>query len=197
MYDYEDKINGSVFPGHQGGPHNHTITALAVALKQAQSPEFKKYQEDVVANMASFADNFNSKGYKLVSGGTDNHLALIDLRDRGVPGAQVERVLELGNIALNKNTVPGDTSALVPGGIRLGTPALTTRGFGAKDFDKVADFCHRGIEIARTLTKEAGSKKMVDFHKLLASRDFPEINELKEEVTEFSRGFPFIDCPEL
>lgn len=129
MYDLEDKINQSVFPGHQGGPHNHTITALAVALKQAQSADFQKYQQDVVGNCARLAKNLQDKGYTLVSGGTDNHLALVDLRDKGVNGAKVEKVLERMNIALNKNTVPGDTSALNPGGIRLGSPALTSRGF--------------------------------------------------------------------
>ena len=126
-YDLEEKINAAVFPGHQGGPHNHTITALAVALKQALAPEYKQYQQAVLANSAALADEMMARGYSLVSGGTDNHLMLIDMRPLGIDGGRVERVLELCGIALNKNTVPGDKSAMTPGGIRLGTPAITSR----------------------------------------------------------------------
>lgn len=128
LYNIEGPVNASVFPGHQGGPHNHTITALAVALKQAASPEFATYQRDVLTNCQSMASAFNGMGYSLVSGGTDNHLLLIDLKPNGIDGARVEAVMEKVSIALNKNTVPGDKSAFVPGGIRMGTPALTTRG---------------------------------------------------------------------
>ena len=140
MYDFEDKINFAVFPGLQGGPHNHTISGLAVALKQAASPEFKAYQQQVMKNMQAMANRLVEHGVKLVSGGTDNHLALLDLRPMGVDGSRVERVLELAHIACNKNTVPGDVSAMVPGGLRIGTPALTSRGFLEKDFEAVADF---------------------------------------------------------
>jgi glycine hydroxymethyltransferase len=126
-YDLEEKINAAVFPGHQGGPHNHTITALAVALKQALTPEYKQYQEAVLSNSAALADAMSMRGYTLVSGGTENHLMLIDMRPLGIDGGRVERVLEQCGIALNKNTVPGDKSAMTPGGIRLGTPAITSR----------------------------------------------------------------------
>ena len=127
QYDLEEKINAAVFPGHQGGPHNHTITALAVALKQALTPEYKQYQQAVLANSAALANGMTARGYTLVSGGTDNHLMLVDMRPLGIDGGRVERVLELCGIALNKNTVPGDKSAMTPGGIRLGTPAITSR----------------------------------------------------------------------
>lgn len=133
MYDLESKVNFAVFPGHQGGPHNHTIAALATALLQASSPEFKAYQKQVLSNSKHFAGALIKKGYSLVGGGTDNHLVLVNLKKsaasagKGVDGAKVERVMELANLAANKNTVPGDVSALAPGGIRMGTPALTTR----------------------------------------------------------------------
>merc|ERR1719253_1028265 len=140
MYDLEDKINFAVFPGLQGGPHNHTITGLAVALKQAASSDFAAYQTQVMRNMHAMSERLKSHGIELVSGGTDNHLVLADLRPLGVDGSRVERVLELAHIACNKNTVPGDKSAMVPGGLRLGTPALTTRGFVEADFEQVADF---------------------------------------------------------
>lgn len=136
-YDFEARINAAVFPGLQGGPHNHTIAALATALKQAGSAEFKAYAKQVVANCKRFADALTGKGFRLVSGGTDIHLLLVDLRPAGVDGARVERVCELVGLTVNKNTVPGDKSALIPSGIRMGTPALTSRGFDEKDFEEV------------------------------------------------------------
>jgi len=102
MYDLENPINASVFPGHQGGPHNHTIAALAVALKQAQSPEFRDYQEKVLKNAKAMAKKLQELNYEVVSGDTDNHLVLIDLKPKGIDGARVERVLELVNVAANK-----------------------------------------------------------------------------------------------
>jgi glycine hydroxymethyltransferase len=161
MWNLEDPINSSVFPGHQGGPHNHTITALAVALKQAQSNEFRSYQEAVLLNAKAFAKRLGDPkekgglGYTIVSGGTDNHLVLVDLKPQGVDGARVERVLELVGVASNKNTVPGDKSALKPGGLRMGTPAMTTRGFQAEDFVRVADVVNRAVTITQRLDKTA------------------------------------------
>jgi glycine hydroxymethyltransferase len=140
---------------------NHTITALAVALKQAQSGEFRAYQEAVLSNAKSFAKRLGDSkesgglGYTIVSGGTDNHLVLVDLKPQGVDGARVERVLELVGVASNKNTVPGDKSALKPGGLRMGTPAMTTRGFQPEDFVRVADVVNRAVTITQRLTKTA------------------------------------------
>ena len=129
LYDLENKINFAVFPGAQGGPHNHTISALATALKQANTPEYKAYQAQVLKNAKRMSEILIQKNYKLVGGGTDNHLVLVNLKAsrNGLDGARVERVLELANIATNKNTVPGDVSAMTPGGIRMGAPSLTTR----------------------------------------------------------------------
>ena len=161
LWNLEEPINSSVFPGHQGGPHNHTITALAVALKQAQSPEFRSYQEQVLLNAKAFAKRLGDSkdkgglGYTIVSSGTDNHLVLLDLKPQGVDGARVERVLELVGIASNKNTVPGDKSALKPGGLRMGTPAMTTRGFQEDDFVRVADVVNRAVTITQRLDKTA------------------------------------------
>lgn len=161
MYDLENPINASVFPGHQGGPHNHTITALAVALQQAQSNEFKTYQKTVLENAQALSDRLGNStsngglGYNIVSGGTDNHLVLVDLKSRGVDGARVERVLELCGVASNKNTVPGDVSAMKPGGLRMGTPAMTSRGFQPADFARVADIVDRAVTITQKLDKTA------------------------------------------
>lgn len=193
MYDLENKINHAVFPGHQGGPHNHTISALAVALKQAATPEFKSYQEQVLVNSKALADGFITRGFELVSGGTDNHLCLVNLKPKGINGAKVELVLERCNIALNKNTVPGDVSAMNPGGIRLGTPAMTSRGMTEKDFDQVADFISQGVNIALAVQAEAGSKTMKNFRLALDNgAQAAEIAALKESVTQDVRRFEAI-----
>jgi glycine hydroxymethyltransferase len=190
-YDLEDRINFSVFPGIQGGPHNHTIAGLAVALKQAASPEFKAYQTQVLKNCAALAGELQRRGYTLVTGGTDNHLVLVDLRPQGVDGSRVERVMELAHIAANKNTVPGDVSALVPSGMRMGTPALTTRGFVEADFVKVAEFVDRSVHIAANLKKQTGGK-LKDFKAHLDTHPSPEIAALRGEVEAFAMRFPTI-----
>mmetsp|Transcript_62225 Transcript_62225/g.122203 ORF Transcript_62225/g.122203 Transcript_62225/m.122203 type:complete len:499 (+) Transcript_62225:50-1546(+) len=198
MYDLQDKINFAVFPGLQGGPHNHTIAALATALKQAGSPEFVEYQNQVMKNSAAFACKLTGLGYELVSGGTDNHLVLVDLKkSKGIDGARVERVLELVNMATNKNTIPGDVSAMTPGGIRMGAPALTTRGFKEADFDKVAEFFDRGVKISLKIKEQTG-KKLADYKKHLApgAHVDPELEALLHDVEEFAKGFPAIGFDE-
>jgi glycine hydroxymethyltransferase len=188
-YDLEDKINSSVFPGYQGGPHNHTIAALAVALKLAQTKEFREYQELVLRNCQVLAKGLAAKGYKLVSGGTDNHLLLVDLKPTGIDGARVEKILDLAGIALNKNTVPGDKSALVPGGIRLGSPAMTSRGFNEKDFEQIVEYLHRGIQIAVETKKIAKTTK--EFRELIEKNpDGFGIKELRAEVEKFCAKRP-------
>lgn len=191
-YDLENPINFSVFPGHQGGPHNHTITALAVALKQAASADFKAYQQQVVDNAKALEVSFRQLGYTLVSGGTDSHMVLLDLRPIPLDGARVEAVLEQINIACNKNSVPGDRSALTPGGIRIGTPAMTSRGFGTADFERVASYIDAAIKICldvqASLPKEAS--KLKDFKAKVASGEVAQINALKTEIAAWSSGFP-------
>lgn len=196
MYDLENKINFSVFPSMQGGPHNHTISALATALKQCNTPEYKAYQLQVVKNCKRFAEVLLSQGYNLVGGGTDNHMLCVDLRkSRNVmDGARVERVMELANLAANKNTVPGDVSAMSPGGIRMGTPALTSRGFTEEDFEQVAVYFDRAVKIALDVKKQVGSDKLKDFKAALehGADKFPELVALNKEVTAFARKFPTI-----
>ena len=199
MYDMEDKINFAVFPGLQGGPHNHTIAALAACLKQANTPEFVEYQKQVLKNCARLAEELNKLGYNLVSGGTDNHLLLIDVKSsKGIDGARVERISELACIACNKNTVPGDTSALMPGGIRMGTPALTSRGFAEDDFAQVAHFFDRAVKIAQKLKATEQGKKLKGFRELCAvgpSVD-PDLVQLRADVSTFACSFPTIGFDE-
>ena len=151
-----------------------------------------EYQEQVLSNSQALAGRMQAKGYELVSGGTSNHLCLIDLRPKGVDGARAERIMEMAHIAVNKNTVPGDTSALVPGGIRIGTPALTSRGFQEADFEKVADFLDRAVTIAQAVDGKSKGKKFKDFREALESQDWPEIAELRGDVAEFARSFPTV-----
>ncbi|WOK99187.1 serine hydroxymethyltransferase 3, chloroplastic [Canna indica] len=192
--DLESAINNAVFPGLQGGPHNHTIGALAVCLKHAQSPEFKDYQAQVISNCKALASRLIELGYKLVSGGTDNHLVLVDLRPQGIDGARVEKILDLSSITLNKNSVPGDKSALVPGGIRIGTPAMTTRGLKEKDFELVADFIHEGVQIAvRAKSCCTKGTKLKDFLEYVESPEFSlkePVSELKKKVQALTNQFP-------
>jgi glycine hydroxymethyltransferase len=128
--DIEKKLNSALFPGLQGGPLMHVIAAKAIAFKEALAPEFKDYQKQVIANARLFADGLMERGFKIVSGGTDNHLFLVDLSDRDFTGKDAEQILGNAHITLNKNAVPNDPrSPFLTSGIRIGTPAVTTRGF--------------------------------------------------------------------
>jgi len=199
MYDLENKINFAVFPGLQGGPHNHTIGALATCLKQAATPEFIEYQKQVLLNATRFADELHSRGFQIVSGGTDNHLVLVDLKSsRKIDGARVERILELACIASNKNTIPGDKSALTPGGIRMGAPALTSRGLKEDDFAKVAEFFSRGVDIAVDLKNTEEGKKLKGFKKMceVGPSVHPDLVQLRHDVSEFASSFPTVGFTE-
>lgn len=141
------KIDSAIIPGLQGGPHDNQTAAIAVALKEAQSPEFKKYAKQIVANAKVLAQTLTKHGLNLVSGGTDNHLILIDLRNKKVNGKVAALALEYAGIVTNMNGVPFDTNPpLWPSGLRLGTPAITTRGLREKDMKKVAAWIQRAIE---------------------------------------------------
>jgi glycine hydroxymethyltransferase len=191
LYDLENRINESVFPGHQGGPHNHTIAGLAVALKQAQSSQFKEYQAQVVKNSIALCEALKGLGHTILSDGTDNHLVLINLKAKGVNGAKAETICDLVNIATNKNTVPGDKSALNPSGLRLGAPAMTSRGLMEKDFQQVAHFVDRAVLIAAKL-QDQGYKKKAEFAAAAANDIDGDIASLRREVEAFCETFETI-----
>ncbi|KAJ1858378.1 glycine hydroxymethyltransferase shm1 [Coemansia sp. RSA 1822] len=184
----EARVNQAVFPSCQGGPHNNTIAGIAVALKQACTPEFVQYAKQVRANTQALAKKLGAHGYRLSSGGSDNHLVLWDLKPLGLTGSKVEKVCELVNITLNKNSVCGDKSAVTPGGVRIGTSALTSRGFKECDFEQVGEFLHRTVEIATSLQSQAGSKLLKDFMAVAVKSE--EIAQLQKEVEEFATSFP-------
>lgn len=140
------KLNSAVFPGTQGGPLMHVIAGKAVCFGEALKPEFKEYQKRVIENAQALAKGLTSRGLNLVSGGTDNHLCLLDLRGTGVTGKELEKRLDDVHITLNKNTVPNEPlSPFVTSGVRIGTPAATTRGLNADDFDKIAEYIYLAV----------------------------------------------------
>lgn len=191
LYDYDEKINFAVFPGLQGGPHENAIAGIATTMKQAASEEFKQYQQQVVNNARVLGESLVSSGYTIVTGGTDNHLVSLDLRPFGLNGARAERILEEVSIACNKNTVPGDKSALNPGGVRLGTPALTTRGLKEADIVKVVQFIDRGLKLAKEINASAPGKMLNDFKKTLETAEFQaKVKTIRDDVEAFARQFP-------
>ena len=185
--EFEKKINDGVFPGLQGGPHDHQIAAIATQLKEVATPEFKEYCIQIKKNAKALAEAMMAKGYKLCTDGTDNHLILWDVRPLGLTGSKIEKVCDLINISLNKNTVHGDRSAQSPGGVRIGTPALTTRGLKEADFAKIADFLERVVKISLDVQAKAG-KKLVDFVAALPANE--DIPVLAKEVATFATSFP-------
>ena len=144
---YAKTINASVFPGNQGGPLMHVIAAKAVALQEASSPEFRTYQRQVVDNAQALGEGLVRRGFRLASGGTDNHLLLVDLRGTELSGKVAQETLDKARITVNKNAVPFDSRPpFVTSGIRLGTPAVTTRGMREPEMDLIADLIRRGLE---------------------------------------------------
>jgi glycine hydroxymethyltransferase len=137
---YAKDLDRAVFPGLQGGPLMHVIAAKAVAFKEAASPEFADYQRRIVANAARLAAKLQERGFRIVSGGTDNHVFLVDVFKKGITGKVAEKALDKAHITVNKNTIPYDTnSPMVASGVRIGTPAVTTRGMGEREMDRIAD----------------------------------------------------------
>merc|ERR1712032_137801 len=186
--DIKERIDMAVFPGLQGGPHNHQIGALAAQLLEVNTPEFVEYSKQVVANAKALADALMAKGHKLASDGTDNHLVLWDLRPHGLTGGKVEKVCDAVSMSLNRNCVHGDASALSPGGVRIGTPSMTTRGCNEEHFRTIAGFLDRCCQIALKVQAEKG-KKLKDFETGLV--DNVDIKELRKNVEAFTTQFGF------
>jgi glycine hydroxymethyltransferase len=161
--EHAKTIDSKVFPGMQGGPLMHVIAAKAVALKEALSPEFKNYQQQIVTNARVLAQALMSQGFRLTSGGTDNHLMLVDLRKSELTGKVAQETLDRARITVNKNAVPFDTrSPFVTSGIRIGTPAVTTRGMKEKEMEQIGDFIGRALnhvtdgQVLQTIAGEVG-----------------------------------------
>lgn len=191
--DLSSKIDKAIFPGLQGGPHNHTTAGIAVALREAATPEFKKYAEQIVKNTKVLESEFKKSGVSMVSGGSDNHLLLLDLSARGSLGSQLEYALDLAHMTANKNTIPGEPSSpYYPSGLRLGTPALTTRGFKEKDMVHVADWIVRVIDHLKNdglPTSQAERADFIKAFKAKADQD-PFLKAIGDEIKDYTKAFP-------
>ena len=196
--EFSDKIDFSVFPSLQGGPHNNVISAVSVALKEATTNEYKIYIGQVKKNAKELGEKLKELGYKLSTDGTDNHLILVNLRDKGITGSKVECILENVCISVNKNSIIGDKSALSPGGIRIGLCAITTRGLKEFHCQELSKLLDRAITLGRKIKR----KKLVDFKKVIIRylnneyneneiMDVVELQQIKKDVIQFSEQFPF------
>ncbi|TSC95141.1 MAG: glycine hydroxymethyltransferase [Parcubacteria group bacterium Licking1014_1] len=165
--DLAKKVDKAIFPGFQGGPHMHQIAAIAVCLKEASTPSFKNYAKQIVKNAKALAEELKKYGFNLASGGTDNHLILIDLRNKNIGGSEAQDLLEAAGITINKNSIPYDPAPpFKPSGIRMGTPAITTRGMREKEMKKIADWINEVINNPKSAKK------------------------IREEIRAFCRRFP-------
>jgi glycine hydroxymethyltransferase len=170
--EHAQAVDKAVFPGLQGGPHDHTTAAIAVALEEAARPEFSDYAHAIVANAKALAAELLELGFDLVTGGTDNHLILIDLTSKGVPGKPAAQALDRALIETNYNTVPYDPrKPFDPSGLRIGTASVTTRGMGTDEMVAIARLIDRGVTAAR-------------------DADEAEIARLADEVRELTGAFP-------
>lgn len=185
-YDFEEKINFAVFPALQGGPHNNHIAALAIALKQVATPEYKAYMHQVKRNAQALASALLRRKCKLVTGGTDNHLLLWDLRPLGLTGKSYEKVCEMCHITLNKITIFGDNGIITPGGVRIGTPAMTSRGCLESDFETIAEFLLKTAHIACAVQRGHGKSQKLFLKALENNKD---IVELRIRVESFASQF--------
>lgn len=185
---FEAKINATVFPGLQGGPHVHQIAGVATQLKEVATPAFTEYSKQVVKNAQALSDQLKTvHGYTISTGGTENHLVLWDLKPQTLTGSKMQTICDHCSITLNKNAVLGDKSALSPGGVRIGSPALTTRGLKEAEFRQVADFLHEAVQISLSLQANSG-KLLKDFE--AAVKASPEVAALKRKVQQFVTQFP-------
>ena len=193
--EYMDELNNCVFPLSQGGPHNHAIAGICVALKEAMSKDFREYGKKTVNNSKELAKSLMELDQKIVTNGTDTHIVLWDLRPQNIGGNKVEYACELAHITVNKNSIHGDKSALNPGGIRLGTPALTTRGFNENNMKDVAKFLVECVNISKEIEQEFinndsnGKKPKLSEFKNIA-KDNIKLKDLGKRVNEYASKFP-------
>jgi glycine hydroxymethyltransferase len=189
---YEDMINFSVFPMLQGGPHQHQIAGVATQLLEVQSPEFDEYIKQVKSNSQILADFFINNGYNVCTNGTDNHIILINLKNKNLTGSKVEKICDKVYISINKNSVFGDKSAISPGGIRIGTSALTTRGLKETDFIYVGELIHECVILAQQIQEESKSKSLKDFIDNMKNYE-NQLYFIRNKVNNFATKFDFIE----
>jgi glycine hydroxymethyltransferase len=189
--EFEQQINEAVFPGLQGGPHENQIAAVATQLREVHTPEFREYIKQVRLNAQTLAKALQNLDFNIVTGGTDNHLMLVDLRNKSISGGKAEKILEYVGISVNKNTIPGDVSALNPSGIRIGTPAITTRGLKDNDMLYLADILNRVISTGQKIQHEKSPKTIKEFTEHF--KDFTELRTIANEISLFMSKFSFYE----
>jgi glycine hydroxymethyltransferase len=191
--EHAPNLDKAVFPGLQGGPHMHTIAAIAAALAEADTPEFVAYAKQIVKNAKALAEKLLEYGFDLMTGGTDNHLILIDLRNKGVPGKKLAKALDRARIVTNYNTIPNDPAPPAnPSGLRLGTPAMTTRGMKEEHARLIAGFINMVVEnidnesVIEQVGREAlllCSQFPVPEHFIIPNRDNPAAMHVSDPLT--------------
>jgi glycine hydroxymethyltransferase len=183
--DIADKIDFGVFPGLQGGPFEHTIAALAVCFKEACTPAFRDYAFQVVKNAQRLAQRLMEKGYDVVSGGTDKHLVLIDMRSKNLSGRNPAKALDQAGIIMNRNSVPNETgSPMNPSGLRMGTPTITTRGMKEPEMDQIAEWVDRVVQLVAPYCE----RKPAEFEEKI--KGMPELQSIAAEVESLCRKYP-------
>eukprot|EP01013_Petalomonas_cantuscygni_P037380 TRINITY_DN68199_c0_g1_i1.p1 TRINITY_DN68199_c0_g1~~TRINITY_DN68199_c0_g1_i1.p1 ORF type:complete len:541 (+),score=108.11 TRINITY_DN68199_c0_g1_i1:156-1625(+) len=182
-------IDQAVFPAVQGGPHNHQIAGVATQMREVTTPGFRQYAARVVENCRALCEEMRKRGWTLLTSGSDNHLVLWNVRTLGLTGAKMERVYELVDISCNKNSIVGDASALIVGGVRLGLCALTTRGMAPEDMVAVCEFLARGVALAQEISAECATKKLDEFSAKATTS--PKVAALRKEVQAYAAKFPF------
>jgi len=188
--ELSELIDCSIFPKNQGGPHNNTISAIATCLKQVSTQEFKEYSKQVITNAKHLSNRLITLGFDIVTGGTDNHLLLVSLKNKKVSGAKFEKVAELCNMSVSKNTIYGDKSPMNPSGIRIGTPAMTTRNFKEKDIDFTANCINEITElIIKIQIENPLAIKLVDFMDKVQLYE-QDILLLKNKIKTYCKNFP-------
>ncbi|KAL3313751.1 Serine hydroxymethyltransferase, cytosolic, partial [Cichlidogyrus casuarinus] len=186
--NFEQTINEAIFPGLNGGPHNHAIAATAVALKEASQPEYVEYQRQVVKNMQTIALVLMENGLKVMTNGTQVHQCLVDLKPCGLNGGKFAAILERIGIIVNKNTVPGDTSAINPSGIRIGTPAMTSRQMKEPDMIKIANYIVEALGIAQQTVKKMEGDSLAEFLNILEKDE--RIATLRGQIEAWAQTYP-------
>jgi glycine hydroxymethyltransferase len=183
-----EKLDKAVFPGLQGGPHNNTTAGIAIALEEALEPSFAEYAKQIVANAQALANELKQRGFELISGGTDNHLILIDVTNKGLDGWTAAWALEYAGIIVNRNSIPNDPrSPFYPSGIRLGTPAIATRGMKEKEMIQIAQWINEVIEIAKKYYSDEKEKRSEVKGSL---RKDEKLTQIAKTVKMFCSKFP-------
>jgi len=186
--EYKQQIDFAVFPSSQGGPHNNTISAVATALKQVNTLEFKEYSKQVVINAKLLASKLIELNFDIITNGTDNHIVLVNLKNKGLTGSKFESIAELCNVSVNKNTISTDKSALSPSGIRLGASAMTSRGFFEIDIVFTANILNEICNLAIKIQSTSGSLKLIDFNSEIEKYKL-NIQQIKDRVSNYCKVF--------